>query len=72
MVVKEAFKEACTRYPDSVSALVWFATASGLFDGVLTSEHLAWANRVMTKNSGAAIFNDYSSPLDGTQVYETS
>ena len=62
MVVKEAFKEACIRYPDSVSALVWFATASGLFEGVLTAEHLTWANHVMTKNSRA---NDYSSPLDG-------
>lgn len=59
MIVKEAFKEACTRYPESIDALVWFSTASGLFDGVLTMEHINWARSVLNKATpSAAVINE--------------
>lgn len=39
----EAFKEACTRYPESIGALVFLASACGLLESPITSEHINWA-----------------------------
>ena len=59
MVVKAAYKEACLRYPESVPALVWFASALGLFESALTMEHINWARSVIGEfEPSAAIINE--------------
>lgn len=60
MVVKDAFKESCSRYPEAVPALVFFATAAGLFETALTMEHINWAREAMIKNGIAPVAHEYT------------
>ncbi len=59
-LVKDAFRESAARYPESIDALVFFATAAGLFEyGLLRMEDITLA-RLMAglPQQSAAIFNE--------------
>ena len=60
-----AFKEACSRYPNSIDALVFFASACGLFEGVLTMEHINWAREAAGFQGTSAAVVTEPSPLVG-------
>ncbi len=43
-----AYQEALSRYPESISGLIFYRTAIGLNDGEITPEVMEWANQVIS------------------------
>lgn len=49
MLIKEAFREACTLYPQAIPALVWFATNAGLTETQIQAEDFNWLHEFLDK-----------------------